>query len=1102
MNGLIRLSIERPIAVLAAVLMVVMFGAVALAKIPIQLTPDVRKPIISLETIWPGAAPAEIEREITNEQEEVLKGIEGLEEISSESQDGRSRITMEFAVGQDMSRALLLTANRLDRVSDYPDEADQPSIRTASSEDNPIAWFVLTRTGDNNQLIHKYGDFAEDVIQDRLERVSGVSRVNMYGAANREMVVRVDPDAMARYRLTVSDVVDTMRAANSSVSAGDVDEGKRRYIVRTEGEFTSVEDVEKVVIRSQSDTQGGGIARVTVGDIATVLYDYSDPTARIRVNGLPAIALNTVRETGANVIETMDGIRAAIKELNEIHLPSKQLKLTQVYDETVYIDSSINLVQQNIFIGGLLAAFVLLIFLRSGGATLIVSMAIPVSVIGAFVAMAFLGRSLNVISMAGIAFAVGMVVDAAIVVLENIFRLREKGHSRVEAAYLGAKQVWVAVLVSALTTVMVFIPILVMELEVGQLFRDIAVALSVSVLLSLLVAITVIPALSKKLLGGADDTSITRRRIPGIDHLAHGFHAMVMAITRRVIASKLLSIGMVLMLCGTGAFVTYALLPKLEYLPDGNRNLIFGVVAPPPGYNLDTTEGIASQFEAEMIPLLADNNPDGVRADGKPLVDRFFFVATRGITFLGAAAYDPNRVKELIPVLQKAALKEPGTFALISQRSLFGRGIGGSRSIELNVMGEDLETILGTAVKAVGMIEGVMPRADGTQLRPKPGLELGAPEVRVYPNRVKLADNGVTARQLSDTLDAFNDGLRVAEITVGNKRIDLKIKGPDNQITETQGINFLPVSTPSGIILPASELADIVVTSGPTQINHLERLRTVTLEIRPPDAVPLETALDTLRTGVIDKLQDEGLPPGVQLRLTGTADSLNQTWAHMKYDLLIAIVIVYLVMAVLFESFVYPLVIMLSVPLATAGGVLGLATINQFTFQPLDMLTLLGFVILIGIVVNNAILLVHQTLYHIREEGMFVTDAIVESTSNRIRPIFMSTTTSVFGMMPLVLFPGAGSELYRGLGSVVLGGLSLSAILTLAIIPPLMALFCAAVERNRDERMQRKSARDADDRKGSLPAIEDKSDESQTFDSSSSGGPRSNRPQAEPNAAE
>ena len=359
----------------------------------------------------------------------------------------------------------------------------------------------------------------------------GVARVNVYGASQRQMVVRVDPDAMARYRLTVTDVVDRMRAANSSVSAGDVDEGKRRYVVRTEGDFSNVDDVKNVVVRSQTDDATGGQARVTIGDIADVEFGFSDPSARIRMNGQAAIAINTIRETGANVIETMDGIRDAIRELNENRLPAEQLKMTQVYDETVYIDSSISLVQQNIIVGGILAALVLLIFLRSGGATLIVSMAIPVSVIGAFVAMAFMGRSLNVISLAGIAFAVGMVVDAAIVVLENIFRLREKGYSRAEAAYLGAKQVWVAVLVSALTTVMVFIPILLMDLEVGQLFRDIAVALSVSVMLSLIVANTVIPALCKRLLGGPDQSSITRMRLPVIDSLAEGFHATVMALT-------------------------------------------------------------------------------------------------------------------------------------------------------------------------------------------------------------------------------------------------------------------------------------------------------------------------------------------------------------------------------------------------------------------------------------------------------------------------------------------------------------------------------------------------------------------------------------------
>lgn len=1050
--NLIRLSIERPIAIIAAVLMVVMFGVLALAQIPIQLTPDVRKPVISLQTIWPGAAPAEVEREITNRQEEVLKGIKGLDEIVSQSQDGRSRITLEFAVGTNMSEALLLVSNRLDRVDGYPSEATEPSIRTASSDDNPIAWIVLLRTPGNDRPIHSFGDFAEDVIQDRIERVNGVARVNVYGGALREMEVVADAEQMARYGLTVTEVVRVLRAANSSLSAGDVDEGKRRYVVRTEGEFSRLDDVRRVVLRSNTDPITGSIARVTVGDIAQVNFVSKKSTAAIRFNGQPAMAVNAVRETGANVIEVMQGVREAVKELNENALPAEGLHLRQVYDETTYINSSIDLVQQNIFVGGALAAMMLLLFLRSGGATLVVSMAIPVSIIGAFVAMTGLGRSLNVISLAGIAFAVGMVVDAAIVVLENIYRHRERGASRAEAAYRGAREVWTAVFVSALTTVMVFIPILVMQLEAGQLFRDIAVALSVAVLLSLLVAITVVPALSNRLLsvpveGSTDKNAKKKLRIPILDTFATKFVELTLAFTRRVTKNRWLAIGVVGALCGTGVLVTMVLLPKLEYLPSGNRNLIFGHILPPPGYNLETTAQIAGKFEAKVMPLLSEvSGPE--HEEGKPpKLKRFFYVATRGRTFVGASAEDPTKVKDVIPVLKRAVYNEPGTFGAITQRSLFGRGIGGSRSIELNVSGPELEDVLDVARQAVRLVDKTMPRTQGTQIRPKPGLELGAPEVRVTPNRIKLADNGVTAREFGDTIDAFNDGLRVAEITVGAKRLDLMLRGNHQSITETQGINQLPVVTSSGTIVPASSLADVEVTSGPVQIRHLERQRVVTLSIHPPSEMPLETALEKLNSEVIEVLRAKDLPLGIRLGLSGTADKLSQTWDAMVVNLIIAVIIVYLVMAVLFESFIYPLIIMLSVPLATAGGVIGLWIMNLFNFQPLDMLTLLGFVILIGIVVNNAILLVHQTLLHINQEGMPVGDAIMEATQNRIRPIFMSTLTSVFGMMPLVLFPGAGSELYRGLGSVVLGGLSLSAILTLAIVPPLLTLIAGTLEK-------------------------------------------------------
>ena len=344
----------------------------------------------------------------------------------------------------------------------------------------------------------------------------GVGGVNVYGGADREIEVTVDPNKLARFRLTVSDVVRAMRAGNASVTAGDITEGKRRYVVRTEGDLDTLDQVRSVVLRAANRSGSERLARVTVGDIATVAFGYKDPTARIRNLGDPSLAINATREVGANVIETMQGIREAVKELQQGPVKDAGLQLKQAYDETTYIDSAIDLVQRNIIVGGALAAFMLMLFLRSWRATTVVALAIPVSVIGSFVAMAALGRSLNVISLAGIAFAVGMVVDAAIVVLENIYRLRQKGLPVFEAAYEGARQVWGAVFVSALTTVMVFIPILILELEVGQLFRDIAVAISVAVMLSLLVAITVIPALSRRLLGGNTGSrmgiTVTRHR--------------------------------------------------------------------------------------------------------------------------------------------------------------------------------------------------------------------------------------------------------------------------------------------------------------------------------------------------------------------------------------------------------------------------------------------------------------------------------------------------------------------------------------------------------------------------------------------------------------
>lgn len=1033
---IIRYAIDRPVAVVAAVMMAILFGVIALSRIPIQLAPDVRKPIVVVETNWPGAAPSEIEREIVNLQEEALRGLEGLDIMTSQSRTGSAEVTLEFSVGTDMSQSLLLVSNRLDRVSGYPAEANEPSLNTSGSDDSPIAWVLLTARDGNTREMPTYGDFVEDVIKDRVERIEGVSAVNIFGGVTRELQVVVDPRRLSRYGLTVPQVVNILRTENISTSAGDVDEGKRRYVVRTEGNLNTVESIRNVVLRSGAAT--GGIGRVRVSDVADVGFAFKEPTSRLRYKGEPGLAFNVVRESGANVINVMAELRGVLADLSAGPIADADLNMQQVYDETIYIDGAISLVTQNIWIGGALAALVLMLFLRSPRATLVVSLSIPVSIVSTFVVMAATGGTLNVISLAGIAFAVGMIVDAAIVVLENIFRLRESGMNRREAAYHGASQVWGAILVSALTTVLVFVPILIMQLEAGQLFRDIAVAISVSVMLSLVVAVTVIPALASRMLREGDQTPM---RIWGVDHIASGFHRMVMAYVRMTVRYRTIGIAMVMIIAGGAGVASYAFLPRLEYLPEGNRNLVFGLIIPPPGYNLATTETIAKRIENVAQPLW-EAAPATQTEDGIPTIESFFFVATPGNSFVGAAALDGQRAAELIPVLSTPIFAEPGTFGFMTQPSLFGRGVGGGRTIELNVSGQDLDDILAVAGRAAGIVSGILPRSEGHQFRPIPGLELGAPEVRLIPDRLRLADAGLDSSGLAATVDAFNDGLRVAEITVGAERVDLVLKGDPSvrDAVRTQDIGSYPVVTPSGQIVPVSALADVILTAGPTEIRHRDRLRTVTLEVRPSDALPLEEAVILLERDVVAVLQEQGIPDDIRLSVSGTADQLSQTWSAIQINLAVALVIVFLVMAILFESFVLPLVILISVPVAAAGGVGGLALLNTYQTQPLDMLTLLGFVILVGIVVNNAILIVHQTLYHLRTDGMEPVAAIEEATRNRIRPIFMSTLTSVMGMLPLIVFPGEGSELYRGLGAVVVGGLSMSAFLTLLTVPPLLRL--------------------------------------------------------------
>jgi HAE1 family hydrophobic/amphiphilic exporter-1 len=656
-----------------------------------------------------------------------------------------------------------------------------------------------------------------------------------------------------------------------------------------------------------------------------------------------------------------------------------------------------------------------------------------------------MGRNINVVSLAGLSFAIGMVVDNSIVVFENIFRHREMGKSRVRAAMDGTTEVWGAVLASTLTTVAVFLPIVFVEEEAGQLFRDIAIAISSAVVLSLVASITVIPTMSARILGRVSKERSRKRFYAPLVGWAQGFVDGIAKFVYWMCGRVAVRLGLAAVMTALAFSLALFLMPKTEYLPEGNREMLFGILLPPPGYNLDELNLIGQTLEKDMLPLIPDaagNRPAAVAE--LPPVSNFFYVAWGQQVFMGIISGVQERTRELLPYAYGVLGKIPGMYPFVTQASLFQRGASEGRSIEIQIKGPDLQRLIAMARRMFGTIQQTLP---GSQVRPIPGLELGNPEMRVYPNRERLTRVGITTAELGQVVNALVDGAKASDYRLFGEEIDLVVKNMEGKLERTQDLENLPVIAPGGEKITLGSVADIRLEEGPTQINHIDSQRAITLVVKPPQDIPLETAMDLIAQQVVAPVMGDGPMSNLySIDLGGTADDLVRTRKALQWNFILAVVISYLLMSALFENFFYPLIIMFSVPLAAAGGFVGLWLVNIYlnylygTTQFFDIITMLGFVILVGIVVNNAILIVHQTLNNIREGGMAYREAITESVRSRIRPIYMSSITTVSAMMPLVLAPGAGSEFYRGLGSVVVGGLLVSTVFTIFLIPALLSL--------------------------------------------------------------
>jgi multidrug efflux pump subunit AcrB len=1042
----IRFSLEKPVILAVGIIIVCLFGLAALFRVPLQLIPDLDPRVVTVQTIWPGASPQDVEKEILVEQEEFLRNVTGLERMISTASFGSGTIELEFPFGMDINEALIRTSNALSQVQRYPENVDQPRISSESFSQNSFAYYSIVPLPGNPKAlnIREETDWVEDNIKTRLERVPGLASVNVSGGTRHQLNIYLDPAKLASHELNVMDVRNAIRTRNRDMSGGDMDFGKRRYLVRTLGRFQSIDEINRLIVAERNGTF------IRVADVGYAEMGQSELRGERFSEGTPQVFMSIQKQVGANIVEVFDDANAAIEELNAGIVRDYGMVIEPRMDDVRYIRDSVRTVFKNLLIGALLALLVLRLFLRSWSATMIGAIGIPICALAAFLGLLLTGRTINVISLAGIAFAIGMTMDNSIVVLENIMRMVAGGEHRKKAALSGVREVWPAVLASTLTTVMVFLPVVFLELEAGQLYSDIAIAISAMILMSMIVAVTLIPTVSGQFL--------RHREIPA------GHHAGVMA----AIARGGIHVGQGLMswmewLLESGrrratallttllmaVLILVTLTPPGEYLPEGEEAKVFARMFAPPGYNLDTMVEIWTRLDPVVTSQIGADGSDFEEGRTRvPPINRHVAFISPGFMLFVTTPVERDHTQPLLDAVTDSFRAEPGMRSFASRGSIFSDNQGGSRSINVELSGRDLDELFAAAMKAFGNANALF---DGVQVNADPSpstLSMSQPIAHIRPDWERAAELDIRQDEIGYIMWAYSDGAFVDEFFLDDDKIDMYLYSTEGAISQPRDLENIMIHTRKGTV-QFSSLAEIEETVGASSIRRVNGLRTVTLGIIPPRGVALETGVQVVQEKLINAMRASGEIPGdITATITGASTMLEQTRAQMAGNFLLAIVIAYLLMVAVFSHWGFPLIIMTTVPIGISGGLVGLWLMNALGVnQPFDVITMLGFLILIGTVVNNPILIVERAVRNIEQKGMTIKKAVIEASRVRLRPVMMSTITTVCGLSPLVLLPGEGTELYRGLGVIVLFGLLFSSLVTLTILPVFLATVLETVER-------------------------------------------------------
>jgi len=1006
-------SVRRPVFATVISALLVILGLAALGRLPVRQYPDVDSPVVSIETSYRGASAEVIETKVTQVIEDVIAGIEGIEKLTSNSRDERSDIRVEFSVARDIDGAANDIRDRVSRVVEQlPTEADPPEISKVDAFRTAVMYLNLT--SDRHSGL-ELTDFADRYLIDRFSTVPGVARVQISGARRYAMRIWLSREALAARALTVADVETALRAENVELPAGRLESESREFTLRTATGFKAEEDFRKLVVGRGPEGQ-----RVTLGEVAEVRIGAENERSIARANGIDAVSLAIEQLSRANSVEVS---REVQKEMNAMasELPEGMV-LAVNYDRAEFIEASMREVYRALFIAIALVLIVIYLFLGSFRVTLIPALVVPVSVVATFIVMAAMGYTINILTLLGLVLAIGLVVDDAIVVLENIYRRIEDGQKPLLAALEGSHEIGFAVVATTLVLVAVFVPLSFIEGDIGRLLREFGITLAAAVLFSSLVALTLTPMLCSKMLHRKSlGSGLTRR----VDNAFRRFAEVYRRALKRVIAWPWMAVVAVLALSGLAAWMM-DILPT-EYAPDEDRGAFFILLRAPEGTSLEYMDGYAREMEAILLDEIGDS--EAVRRFLTRLPGTWGGAevnSARAIVLLENWDLRDESDKEIGARIRERLAALPGVLSFVSHGSSLGFG-GDARPLKMVIGGPDYEQLQRWRDDLLLRLEDV-PEV----INPDSDYQERKPQMNISVDRDRSAALGVSLLSIGRTLETMLGSRKVTTYIDRGREYDVVLMGREADRASPDDLTNLYVrSSITGDLIPLANLVRISESAGPAQLNRHDRMRAITIEAGLAEGVSLGEAIAAVR-----EVAGDTLPAAARISWDGESREYLESGSSLYVTFAMALLVVFLVLAAQFESFINPLVILVTVPLAMTGALIGLLLYGS----SVNVFSQIGSILLIGLSAKNGVLIV-EFANQLRDRGLEIHEAVLEAATVRLRPILMTSAATTFGALPLLLGHGAGWESRQPIGIVIVFGVTVSAVLTLFIVPSLYALF-------------------------------------------------------------